>query len=273
LHLLSVNHYWRIIAAGICYIMFAVGAFLPSIYVFLLALAPLDAAKKQRAARNAIQGLCRFYVNFMQILGLMRYQLSGLPSDPPQGHLVISNHSMLIDALFILAYVPNLCCVVKGALVTNPFTRVPVKLAGYIANNEESFVETAAAKLRLGENVLIFPEGTRNEFDTQLDFKRGAANIAVIADVPILPVIVCCQPRALQKGQHWYNLPDVKSKITVRVKPALAVRDCIDVTQPRTLQYRHLTAWLKAFYLKEIQAIITTSPLTDSSVTIDKHHT
>lgn len=255
--ILSANHYWRICAAGLSYVVFALGAFLPSIYVFLLAVVPMDKAEKQRRARNAIQGLSRFYVNFMQFLGLMNYELNGRPEGEPEGHLVISNHTMLIDALFILGYIPNLCCVVKGALVTNPFTRIPVRLAGYISNSDPELVEKAAQKLAWGENVLIFPEGTRNQYDTQLDFKRGAANIAIIANASILPVIICCQPRALQKYQAWYELPEVKSKITVNIKATLEVADCIDVNQPRTLQYRRLTSWLRDYYLTEIQAIIT----------------
>ncbi len=260
MRLLSANHYWRILAAGLSYIVFALGAFLPGAYVLALAVTPMQAAEKQRRARNAIQRLCLFYVNFMQFLGLMRYELSGLNEKPAKGHLVISNHTMLIDALFILAYVPNLCCVVKSALCRNPFTRIPVRLAGYIANDDENLVEIAATKLRNGENVLIFPEGTRNQYDTQLDFKRGAANIAVFANSPILPVIICCQPRALQKGESWYQLPDTKSCITVKFNAVLKLSDTIDVSLARPLQYRRLTEWLRRYYLIEVTEIVAAAP-------------
>lgn len=256
LRLLSANHYWRICAAGLSYVVFGLGAFLPGIYVFLLALWPMDSAQKQRKARTAIQKLCRFYVDFMQFLGLMQYRLSGLPQQPVTGHLVIANHSMLIDALFMLAYVPNLCCVVKSALLSNPFTRIPVRLAGYLANDDEALVEQAVEKLHRGENLLIFPEGTRNNSDLQLEFKRGAANIAVHAGCPILPAVICCQPRALLKGQAWYELPDTKSLISVKFYPPIALTDCIDTSLPRPKQYRRLTAWLRNFYFDELSAIL-----------------
>lgn len=260
--LLSANHYWRIIAAGICYVVFAVGACIPGIYVFLLALMPLDAAAKQRRARNSIQALCRGYLCFMERLGLMEVKVSNPPSSSLQGHLVIANHTMLIDALIILALVPDLCCVVKSALCRNPFTRVPVRVAGYIANDDENLIDKATQKLALGENVLIFPEGTRNHYDTQLDFRRGAANIAILANTPILPAIICCQPRALQKGQSWYQLPKKKSLISVSFMTPLDPAQCIDTSLPRTLQYRRLTAWLKAYYLQEIQQIVADNPAT-----------
>ncbi len=256
MRILSLNHYWRIIAAGLSYVMFGVGAFLPALYIFSLALVPMNEATKQRKVRNVIQRLCRVYVNIMQVLGLMNYEVEGARPQGLSGHMVISNHTMLIDALFALAYVENLCCVVKSQLCTNPFTRLPVKLAGYLANDDPDIVEKASQKLGSGENILIFPEGTRNQYDLQLDFKRGASNIAVISQAPILPIVLCCMPRALGKGESWWQLPDVKSRIVMRFKPILHLQDCIDISQPRTKQYRRLTEWLRQFYLVEVQKVL-----------------
>ncbi|MFT5136224.1 MAG: 1-acyl-sn-glycerol-3-phosphate acyltransferase [Arenicella sp.] len=252
---LSLNHRWRIAAAGISYVVFAIGAFIPGIYVFCLALFPLDAKAKQKRARLAIKRLCRFYVGFMQFLGLLDYRLEQNQSQPITGHLVISNHSTLIDALFILAYVDDLCCVVKDQLCHNPITRIPVRLAGYISNNSDDFIESASAKIAAGENILIFPEGTRNQFDTQLDFKRGAANIAILSHSPVLPILIHCNPRALQKGQSWYELPSVKSNILIRINPTLQIKDCVDISLPRTLQYRRLTEFWREYYFQQLKSI------------------
>ncbi len=256
MRLLSLNHYWRIVAAGISYVLFGLGAFLPGLYIFVLALFPLKPEVKQRKVRNAIQRLCRFYIDLMQFLGLMNYVVEGSKPTNLQGHMVISNHTMLIDALFALAYVENLCCVVKNQLCHNPFTRIPVKLAGYLANDDPEIVSKAKSKLDAGENILIFPEGTRNQYDLQLDFKRGASNIAVITDAPILPIILCCMPRALGKGEPWWQIPEVKSRVIMRFKPVLTLSQCIDVSQPRTLQYRRLTEWLRQYYLKEVKQVV-----------------
>lgn len=265
--LLSANHYWRICAAGLSYIMFGIGGFLPGVYIFFLALLPISKAKKQRKVRNAIQALCHFYVNVMQFLGLMRFEFQDQDGNVIaknrvshiQGHMVISNHTMLIDALFVLGYVDNICCVVKGSLCHNPFTRIPVRLAGYISNDHHEMVEVAKSKLEQGENVLIFPEGTRNQYDLQLDFKRGASNMAIISNAPILPLVTCCMPRALGKGQKWYELPDVKSKIVIQFHPVLNIDDCIDTNEPRTKQYRELTVWLRGYYLKAVAKVVGTT--------------
>jgi len=261
---LSANHYWRICAAGLSYILFAIGGFLPGVYIFFLALLPISKVKKQRKVRNAIQALCRFYVNLMQFLGLMTFEFQNQQGqtirkqriNDKAGHMVISNHTMLIDALFVLAYVDNICCVVKASLCHNPFTRIPVNLAGYISNEHDDLIDMAKVKLDAGENVLIFPEGTRNQADLQLDFKRGASNMAVISQAPILPLVICCMPRALGKGEKWYQLPDVKSKIVIQFHPVLHINDCIDIEQSRTKQYRDLTAWLREYYLAAIAKVL-----------------
>jgi 1-acyl-sn-glycerol-3-phosphate acyltransferase len=185
----------------------------------------------------------------------MSYRVERQQTSQVSGHLVIANHPTLIDALFVLAYIDNLCCVVKPALCSNPFTRLTVRLAGYIASDSEALIDLSKRKLDAGENLLIFPEGTRNEYDTQLDFKRGAANIAVVSGCPILPVVIGFSPRALQKHEKWYKLPSTKSKILIRITRSLELQECVDRSLPRTVQYRRLTQYFREFYLKQIALI------------------
>jgi 1-acyl-sn-glycerol-3-phosphate acyltransferase len=256
LRVLSINHYWRIAASGLSFIVFGLGASLPGLYILVLSITPMQAEVKQRKVRDTISGLCRFYVNFMQFLGLFNFQLNKQENQTSEGQLLIANHSMLIDALFILAYTDNLCCVVKSALCRNPVTRIPVKLAGYIANDDEKMIEYASAKLKKGENVLIFPEGTRAKDDMQLDFKRGAANIAIISGVSILPVVIACRPRVLRKGDKWYEMPESKPQIVINFNRSLVLADCIDRDLPRTVQYRRLTKWLHDYYTDEVGKLV-----------------
>ena len=235
--------------------MFAVGAFFPVIHAVLIAISTKNEVGRQKKIRKTIQRLCKFYVDFMQSLGLFSYDLERLNNEEIKGKVIISNHSMLIDALFVLAYADNVCCVVKEALFRNPVTRLTVSLAGYIPNNEENLVEMATEKLAVGENILIFPEGTRNKYDTQLEFKRGAANIAIQANSDIVPFLITCSPRTLQKHESWYQLPEIKPKILVRINPQLTIDECIDTSLARTIQYRRLTVFLREYYLTAIRQL------------------
>jgi len=212
MQLLSLSHYWRILAAGVSYTVFGIGVFIPAVYMLILAILPIGQQRKQVRVRKSIKALSRFYVDFMQFVGLMTYYVkapvSGLPN-PIKGHLVIANHSMLIDALFVLAYVDNLCCVVKHDLTVNPFTRLVVSMAGYISNSSDDFIEQATQKL----------------------------------------------PRALQRGEKWYQLPDRKSNIHIHINKPLSLAECIDINKPRTLQYRRLTEYWRGYYLSKINQI------------------
>lgn len=256
---LSLNHYWRILATVITYTTFGLGAFVPCLYAIVLFFLPMTVAEKQRHIRRCISKLFRFFIDMMQFLGLMNYHIEQKNNLPVLKHIVIANHPTLIDAAFALAYIDNLCCIVKKPLTRNLFTCIPIKLAGYISNDAENLVELAVEKLQAGENILIFPEGTRNEYDNQLDFKRGAANIAIIANSRILPVVISCLPRALQKHKKWYQLPTVKSHVLIRILPSMSIEESIDTSGPRTLQYRRLTEFWKKLYLKEIQHIKSNS--------------
>lgn len=249
--LIRLRRVWAVIAAAISYTTFGIGALLLGLVFRLIDWLPLSLTKKQRWIRHCIHISCLSFINLMRFLGLLTYQLSVTSTDKVKesGCIVVANHPSLIDAVFILAANKNISCIVKGALWNNFFTSAVVKLAGYIPNDSKDFIEIAVEKLRMGDSILIFPEGTRNTYNEQLDFRRGAANIAVVANAPILPVLITSNPRALQKGEKWYSIPDGGSHFSIQSGDLLNLTSCIDVTRPRTVQYRHLTRYLKKHYL------------------------
>lgn len=63
-------------------------------------------------------------------------------------------------------------------------------------------LEDAAATIRNGRSVIIFPEGTRQQqFDELGEFKTGAIMLALKAGVPIVPVIIEGSGDILPKGR------------------------------------------------------------------------
>jgi len=69
-------------------------------------------------------------------------------------------------------------------------------MADYITvdrGNEESkaeMLETSLRSLKKGVSIMIFPEGTRSPDKEIAFFKRGAFQLALQAEVPILPVLI-----------------------------------------------------------------------------------
>lgn len=249
----------QILFAGVSYTLFGLGALVVGVIFRLMSVVTfISPAKKQRMIRWCIHKGCLCFIRIMRFFRLIRYEfdVDSMHSAKP-GHIVVANHPSLIDVVLLLAVNEQMCCFVKGAIWDNFFTGAVVRQAGFIPNNSELILPMAAAKLEAGENILIFPEGTRTKDDNVLRFKRGAANMAVAVDAPIMPVMIECFPRALKKGDKWYDIPEGGPAFTLRSGELLELDDCIDKSLPRPKQYRHLTAFLENYYNKQLS---TTKP-------------
>ena len=74
------------------------------------------------------------------------------------------------------------------------------------ANPSPSSIKTAVDVLRRGEMILIHPSGTRTE--ENVAFKRGAATIALLARVPLVPAFFQ-GPRQIQVA-HLMHRPSIQ---------------------------------------------------------------
>lgn len=111
-------------------------------------------------------------------------------------YVIISNHQSILDILFINSLRYNFRWISKIENINLPFLGWYLKMAGYITvdrGNEESkaeMMEKSAACLKKDVSIMLFPEGTRSP-DKQIGFfKRGAFQLAIQANVPILPVLI-----------------------------------------------------------------------------------
>jgi len=249
-----LSYIWRTLATGISFFLFGLGSLAIGVLsAIFIAPLPITNARKQIWVRAFIRSGCAFFVVVMRTMGLLSLSVRRSSTGQVVGHIIVANHPTLLDAVFLIAEFNNVCCIVKQGLWRNPLTVIVVSLAGYIPNSSEQLVELAEKKLKAGENILIFPEGTRSKSgDEQLQFKRGAANIAIVTSSPILPVLIQCSPPTLQKGEKWYQVPGSPPRFTLMIGSAINISDCIDISRPRTVQYRHLTRYLKAYYQEKI---------------------
>lgn len=258
---------WQIVSAGISYALFGLGALIVGIFFRLMSpITFISPAKKQRMIRWSIHKGCLTFIRMMRFFGLIRYNFDvSSMKRVRQGHIVIANHPSLIDVVLLLAVNEQMCCFVKSAVWHNFFTGALVKQAGFIPNDAEQVLPMAAAKLEAGENLLIFPEGTRTKEDNIIRFKRGAANMAVAVNAAIMPVVIECYPRALKKGDKWYDIPEGGPEFTLSSGDLLVLDDCIDRTLPRPKQYRQLTKFLEEYYKNRIADSHSTSPGTSGT--------
>lgn len=244
----SCQYSWRLFATGLSFVIFGIGTLLLGIVFLFVSLVPFEQSTKQRYFRRVMHNSAKTYINIMGKLGLLTFTVTPLSGITTSGLIVTANHPTLLDAIFIIAMCENLCCMTKKTLWTNPFTSFAVRMAGYICNDAGDFIEQATGRLNEGENLLIFPEGTRSADDSQLNFKRGAANLAVLAKTDIMPVVIQCRPRTLQKNDKWYHIPKTVPHFAITTLPVLRTAEHIQQQAPRTIQYRQLSHALKRIY-------------------------
>jgi 1-acyl-sn-glycerol-3-phosphate acyltransferase len=152
--------------------------------------------------------------------GLMELDTSALDAlrDVPGGLIVAANHPSMLDALVVVARLPRGVCVMKAELLRNVFLGGGARLAQYIRNDVgRGMVRDAVASLREGNQLVLFPEGTRTVTSPINAFKPGITLIAHVAEVPIQTVIIETSSPYLKKGWPLLKPPPVPVRMRVRL--------------------------------------------------------
>jgi 1-acyl-sn-glycerol-3-phosphate acyltransferase len=250
----ATSYYWRLFATGLCFTVFGLGAAIFGMLVFpLMRLAPGSEATHRRRVRATFRVYMRSFVGFMSAVGVLSYEFSGAERLGRPGQIILANHPSLIDVVFLIGFTPQATCVVKEALFHNPITRWPVAAAGYVSNTStHSMVERASDALREGQNVIVFPEGTRTTPGQPMQFHRGAASIAVRAAEVVTPVFIRCEPTTLAKNMPWYRIPDRRVRFSFRVGADIDLAPFR--TQPGPLASRAFNTHLLKLFAAELQS-------------------
>jgi 1-acyl-sn-glycerol-3-phosphate acyltransferase len=111
--------------------------------------------------------------------------------------ILMSNHQSVFDIAAIIQTFPHdWRFVAKRELVRVPFFGWALALSNQILIDRENRVTAvaslrrAAERIRGGESVIVFPEGTRSSDAILHDFKSGGFHLAIESGVPIVPVTV-----------------------------------------------------------------------------------
>jgi 1-acyl-sn-glycerol-3-phosphate acyltransferase len=256
--LASLSYAWRVFATGLCFASFGIGGLLLRVLVFPLLNLWLwqenNRTRRIDAARNIIRITFRLFINLMQAVGVLRYRIIGSERLARQGLLILANHPTLIDTVFLMALVKHADCIVKSGLWNNPFTRGPVRAANYINNDQGvDLVADCIASLAGGNNLIIFPEGTRTGLDGAIHLKRGAANIAVRGARNVTPVLIHCEPLTLSKGEKWWHIPPRQAQFRIEVRDDIPIDRFIHEAGSETVAARRLTDYLQQYFSEESQ--------------------
>ena len=128
----------------------------------------------------------------------VRVQVDGLHRiDPHQAYVFAANHQSQFDIFVLLAHLPiQFRWLAKKELFRIPILGLAMKGAGYISidrnDRKAAFksIDLAAARVRDGTSIVIFPEGTRSLDGRLKYFKKGGFHLAIKAKRPIVPVSI-----------------------------------------------------------------------------------
>jgi 1-acyl-sn-glycerol-3-phosphate acyltransferase len=243
-----VQRPWRVLATGFAFACFFLGGAVLAGVVFPI-LAIRQEGRENRTQR-LIHHVFRLYLAMLRGLGLIGLEVSGGERlAARRGSIIIANHPTLLDVVFLMALTPRVCCIVKHELWDNRYLKGVVRAAGYIRNDldPEATITACRAALDQGNNLIVFPEGTRTRIGEPVQFRRGVANIAMLTGAPIHLVVISCKPLTLTKGEPWYQVPPRRPRFRLEIAHPMDIRRFMAYPH-RGLGARRLMRELHEFY-------------------------
>lgn len=201
---------WSWLVLGVVIIIW-----LPLVAAVRLVTMPFD------PGRYAAGWLFRRLAVVHQVLNpLWSFRVRGeLPPDPRRPYVVVANHESFVDILLISHLRWEMKWLAKVEFFRMPVVGWLMRLAGDIplvrGDRDSSADALALARRRLDQrvSVMIFPEGTRSASGELGPFRRGAFDLAIDAQVPVLPLVVHGARSALRK--HDWRLGVARAEVHV----------------------------------------------------------
>jgi 1-acyl-sn-glycerol-3-phosphate acyltransferase len=133
----------------------------------------------------------------------------GAPLPPlPTGPLIFAcNHESALDIWALVEYLPrSVRFVAKRELFHVPVFGWYLRLGGHVPVDRGdraraiASLREAAARVRAGTSLIVFPEGTRSRDGRVQPFKKGPFALALESGVPVVPVAVAGSGAVTPRG-------------------------------------------------------------------------
>ncbi|HEY6414096.1 MAG TPA: lysophospholipid acyltransferase family protein [Edaphobacter sp.] len=190
----------------------------------------------------------------------IRVEIIGLENIPAgRPCIFMSNHVSNLDPPVVLPLLPGRSSVLlKKELMSIPILGRAMKMGNFVpvergGRKDSAQASVAAAKnaLRLGLNILVYPEGTRSRDGRLSAFKKGPFFLAHETQAPIVPIALSGTQNMMHKGSaaivpgvaRIHILPVVEpSRYANREETLRAVRLAIAQALPDEMKPENSTA-------------------------------
>ena len=170
----------------------------------------------------------------------VRINISGKNNIPRQAFVVLSNHQSTWETFFMQWFFQPANFILKRELLWIPFFGWALFLMRPIAIKRSRpssairyVLKEGAKRLDAGNNIVIYPEGTRVADGTLGEFKTSGAALAIQANAPVLPV-------SHNSGALWRPSRFI-------IKPGIIEMQIGPEIQPEKLSAREITEKARAW--------------------------
>lgn len=159
------------------------------------------------------------FLNFLRVLVIPVYYLLkpfrfyGERKIGNGAYIFVCNHYTMFDMVYPAATTwESIHILAKSEVKKQPVIgwlakAIKVIFANRDGNDARTLLDCIKC-LKNGEKLLIFPEGTRNKTQEEmLEFKHGAAVMAIKTKTPIIPVVIYDKPRMFKKTHILIDEP------------------------------------------------------------------
>lgn len=137
----------------------------------------------------------------------VKWKVEGLEHLPPGNFVLVVNHQSHFDALLLFANIRrHMRFIAKRELTKIPVFGYALKKVGNVfversgSEKDRKRLQETVDAVRNRVSIVFFAEGTRSEDGALRPFKKGAAVLAVDAQVPMIPAAVSGTAEILKKG-------------------------------------------------------------------------
>ncbi len=148
----------------------------------------------------------------------INYQFKGFENFPDSPAIILSKHQSAWETIFLLANLPRpLVFVFKKEILYIPFFGWGIALLRMIPidrkqgkNAFKTVVAHGKRRLKDGQWIIMFPEGTRTQVGSQGKYKSGGTRLAIETGAVVVPI-------ALNSGECWPKNSFIKKPGTITV--------------------------------------------------------